>query len=789
MKNFVEWKNVLCQHPMYLLIDRDRGKPIVGERIPPWGAPNAKEYVKRIKRNLKSLEKFPDLKINYQFSGVEMEDMARNFPEVIEEIRKWVKKGKVGFIGGTYSQPHLHVFGSESNVRQFEYGLEVFKKIFGYRIIVYARQETGLHQQLPQILNAFGYKFAVVPAFYWALRFVDGSPFPEIIGNSDFQSFVQGEEFTYWQGLDKSNIPLYLKSSSTHTEEDEQRDLFHSPILCIDFPDMQEVSENWYQEKRKMGSFYLIDEALKEREGKYPPTSRAKLYAYWSYIEGVWAEALLRKNKKAEVKAIQAEAMVAMARLAEEQMEAEEKIDKIWKHILTSQHHDVYWIETTDLKKRALNWLDEAIRISGEIIEQAESKIVKKIDTGKEKEKALIVFNTLPRERKGIIKVKTEGNIKIVNGKNKELSAQRIEDEINLIDTLPAFGYKVYKLRKEENGSLINIKKVDLEDLGFENQYYKAKIKKDGLFESIIEKGSGQELLDTKAYLGGEIRGYIRNRKVSTRNRGRITKIEEGEIGKLIKIDGSLEDIKYKERITLYNDLPIIDVNIDFSFKGDEVGTFWIDESKLNIYWPTQGGKISYDIPFGIEEGKEERPLFAINWLDISTDKCGLTYINKGTPKHWVRNGVIANVIAWGGNKFSNRHHLGWLKQTQYDLKLYGSHTISYSLYPHKNGWKQAKVTEIVQNLLSPPLVCLENPHKGVLQREKSFFTLLPDSLVVTSIQSSEGRVNCRVYNVGEKTLPEVKGANLVKICDLSGKQIDEIEKFQIANLLIKLEG
>ena len=786
MKNFVEWKNVLCQHPMYLLIDRDRGKPTVGERIPPWGAPDAKEYTKRVKRNLESLEKFPDLKINYQFSGVEMEDMARDFPEVIEEMKRWARKGRIAFIGGTYSQPHLHVFGPESNIRQFEYGLEVFKRLFNFKITSYARQETGLHAQLPQILNAFGYRFAVVPAFYWSLRFIDGPSFPEIIGNSHFQSFVQGEEFTYWQGLDKNSIPLYLKSSSAHVEEDEQRDLFHSPILCIDFPDLQEVSESWYREKRKRGGFYLVDEALKEQLEKHPPTSRAKLYAYWSYIEGMWAEVLCRKNKEAEIKAVQAEAMVAMAHLVGERIEAQEKIDKIWKNILTSQHHDVYWIEVTDLKKKALRWLSEAVRVSEEIIEEAESKIAKKIYTGKEGGKVLVVFNTLPKERKGIVRIKTEDNVRIVNDEDKELPTQRIGGEINFVDTLPSFGYKVYRLRKEENQGLVDTKKECLEDLEFENQYYKVRIREDGLFESMIEKGSGQELLDTKRYLGGEIRGWIKDKDVSTRNRGKITRIEQGRVGKLIVIEGSLEDIRYKKRIMLYNDLPIIDVDIDLSFKGSEVGIFWIDESKLNIYWPTQGGKISYDIPFGVEKGKEERPLFAINWLDISTDKYGLTYINKGTPKHWVRDGVIANVIAWGGSKFSNRQHLVWLKRTQYDLKLYGSHTISYSLYPHQNDWKKANVVNVAQDLSFPLLAYLEDGHKGILSREKSLFRLLSHNLIMSSIQSQQGKIRCRVYNVGDEAPPKVKEVRLLKICDLSGRQIDKIGKFQIANLLVK---
>ena len=92
---------------------------------------------------------------------------------------------------------------------------------------------------------------------------------------------------------------------------------------------MGEVNENWYQEKKRKGDFYLLDEALEEQIEKYPPTSRSDLYAYWSSDEGMWAEALPRKNKKAEIRAVQAEAMEAMAHLTGEEIKGtQEKIDK-----------------------------------------------------------------------------------------------------------------------------------------------------------------------------------------------------------------------------------------------------------------------------------------------------------------------------------------------------------------------------------------------------------------------------------------------------------------------------
>jgi len=103
LKKYFGWKLAICQHPMYLLIDEDRGVPTVGERIPPWGAPDAGEYVERIKRNMGALEKYPDLRLNYQFSGVELEAMARDFPDVVERMKKLYAKGLLDFLDGSFS--------------------------------------------------------------------------------------------------------------------------------------------------------------------------------------------------------------------------------------------------------------------------------------------------------------------------------------------------------------------------------------------------------------------------------------------------------------------------------------------------------------------------------------------------------------------------------------------------------------------------------------------------------------------------------------------------------------
>ncbi len=89
-------------------------------------------------------------------------------------MKRQFMKGSLDFVNGSYSQAHLQVLGSESNWRQFEYGLKIYRDLFDKKVTVYASQETGLHEQLPQILNKFNYKYQYLPLFPHTLEFIDG---------------------------------------------------------------------------------------------------------------------------------------------------------------------------------------------------------------------------------------------------------------------------------------------------------------------------------------------------------------------------------------------------------------------------------------------------------------------------------------------------------------------------------------------------------------------------------------------------------------------------------------
>jgi hypothetical protein len=162
----------------------------------------------------------------------------------------------------------------------------------------------------------------------------------------------------------------------------------------------------------------------------------------------------------------------------------------------------------------------------------------------------------------------------------------------------------------------------------------------------------------------------------------------------------------------------------------------WIDKTKINVYYPTKGSKVYQDIPFGYKEAKQSRPLFATNWLYCG----GLAYVNRGTIKHWVQDGVIANVLGWGSNHFSNRLHWDWLESPQYDIRLYGKQRIEYFLIPYGK-FDGNKIVKDVSAITAPVFV---SKGKG----QKSFYEVKDENLAVTSLYEKDGQVWVRGYKL-----------------------------------------
>lgn len=832
------WTWVCVQHPMPLLV-QDRGVPDVLERIPPWGDPDLPTYAKKFHDVLDSLERFPEFRIDFEISARELEDVLSVDPTVVERMRDMLARGKLGFVGGDYSQSHCHVYGAESCLRQIQFGLAVFKRVFGCPVRVFFHQETGLHDQLPQILRAMGYTVAVPPRFPYALEFTGGTA-PELTSHYGVLEFVQGAAFTFWEGLDGTRIPLYLSMPApsqsdeiievfqTHGNPEVRKEKFEGvspfeqfmererqknpvtvPSILIENPDMKRITEDYYKRRAEKAEFSLLEDALTAQLAETRIASTARLYAYWSYIEGVWAESLSRQNVRAETHALQAEALTAMSGfLTGESSTAD--FDRIWKDILSSQHHDIYWIETTDLKRQALGWLERASGESRRIMGKAMGEISRRADCGWARpNEVMLLFNTLPRRRRSPERIELSfepgraHGVHLFDPERHSVQAQTIvrdrweDGSIRTADVLaspelPGLGYRAFAADLSAGPSDEPAQAVDR--LAFENPWMRMVIHGDGTVSSLVHGRTGIELIAAGAR-GNVMRARLGEggMALSSRREGALARWRRGSHADVVRVEGEMGPIRYGQDILLFHGRAQIDfrLTLDFGDTGVALGTFWDDHTKLNTFWPfALEGRWRHDIPFGSILARERRPLYCTSWIDLSNDDLGVTYFNAGTTKHWVEGNVLANVLAWGGNWFSNRHPGIWEYVRKYDLRLFGRHTIETSLCLHDGGGREASAHQIAEERANPLAVFWDQPHAGSLPATLGMIDVGATSLGVSAVLrgGAERGVTCRMYEAEGKqaTLSSLRIDSRLRVRtmrDLAGEPVQTIKPFSIVEL------
>lgn len=836
------WTWVCVQHPMPLLV-QDRGVPDVLERIPPWGDPDLETYSKKFHDVLDSLEKYPDFRIDFEISARELEDVLAVDPSVIERMRDMLARGKLGFVGGDYSQSHCHVYGAESCLRQIQYGLAVFKRLFGYSVRVFFHQETGLHDQLPQILRAMGYTVAVPPRFPYVLEFTGGAS-PELTSHYGVLEFVNGADFTYWEGLDGTRIPLYLSMPApsqsdeiievfqTHGNPDVRKERFEGispfeqfmererqknpvtvPSILIENPDMKRITEDYHARRAEKAEFSLLGDALAAELKDAKIESRARLFAYWSYIEGVWAESLSRQNRRSESLALQAEALAAMAS-AETGEQVPADFDRIWRGILSSQHHDIYWIETTDLKRQALGWLEQAAEESSQVMRKAMGEIARRVDTGWARTRDIVLlFNTTPWARRSVERIPMSfepgraRTVRLFDAEQRPVEEQifvreRWEDgSIRTADLLaspevPGLGYRAFAA--ELSGEEPEAPAQAIECGTFENPWMRAVIHGDGTLSSLVHARTGTELLAAGAR-GNEMRLRLGEdgQWLSSRRDGASATWRRGSLADVVRVEGEMGPILFSEDILLYHDHGRMDfvLTLDFGDKGVALGNFWDDHTKLNVFWPFAiEGSWRHDIPFGSIPARERRPLYCTNWIDLSSDELGVTYFNTGTTKHWVEENALANVLAWGGNWFSNRHPGIWEYVKKYDLRLFGRHTVEASLCLHDGDWRQANAHRLAEERANPLAVCWDHPHAGRMRSAKGLMEIHSPHLGLSAVlrgRAARG-IACRLYEA-QGTHEDIAGLGIDSplrmhsVRNLAGERVKSIGPFAIVEL--EMEG
>jgi len=768
----------ITYHPMYLLVERDRGEPKVLERFPPWGAEDGREYLKRLERNLDFLEKHEDAQLNYELSASELQMIERVRPDLVERMAALVKAERVELVGGDWSQAHAHVLGPESVFRQLARGLEETRRILGCDVRVFFHQESAVHSQMPQLLSAAGFNWAITPAFPWYVEVLQGRfEFGQWPHDGRPRSYYVPEDgsIVEWVGLDGTEIPLYLHGALGVKEDDvlddDQQGVVHQARLWIKCPDIEEVTDEELGWMQRYGRLRCLGPGLEEvaRHARSPEErARVRLGTHWSYIEGMWCEQLLQALSAAETDLVTLGGACSAAAWQGRRDVASSGLEDAasdWDELLTVQHHDIMWTETTDLKRQAIATAERVSTAAASRVREITESLVSAVGgTGQPgpssglSEGHAYAINPFPYPLQVRVPA-TGGTVGLGEDGRWRRQGQPVGREvggIKTVATLSNFGLAMvepaWTFPADSTVTGAAVPEVVDGHLSW--------LSPDGGFH-LLAPGSGAV---TYRREDGSIASSV----------GALSPVEQkmGSGYALYRFDGELDDIGLAVTFSLWPHAGVVEAEYTLSFEEKELGVMWDDLSKLQVQWLTPDARrSSHDIPFGVAAARPGTVVHTTSWVasEVSDEQC-VQIIHFGNPKFLVQRGSVSNVLAWGGTQFTNRMARRFLRASQYDLRLDGTFTSRFIVAAGRP--EPCGLARRAQGLrLHPELVLSPEPLE---LPPSSNWPWLPEPLVCTSVEPDEGMLRMRVFNCSDSPVPlsAISSSRHLRLTSLDGAEM-----------------
>lgn len=738
-----------------------------------WGHEHFRE---RLRNAIEWLDKYPHFKIGLENEAQIYDYFAENEPSILDEIKRYRNeyKGRFSIGSCTYGQPLSVFISDESNIRQIAYALDTERKYFNYRPPVYLMSEHAMHSQIPQIINGFGFSGAIMRTHFMMYGYnptfdtpigwwigLDGSKTPTI------PTYVgQGAEFA------KTTIDTWILTRYPSKDSQEPMEYFRekfkhiNPLLASRADDSglrKEELVKEYETKPKY-SWVLLDDLM----DKYPePTENMVtkpndfvVRMPWGYCgNDIWNE-----SRKAEISVLTAERLAAIEFLNDGNAYSEE-LDIAWKNLLLAQHHDV---QIVGLIPEAKKLLPVSIGKSQQVLHTSLDYFAQHMEG--EGFKQVTVFNPLSWKQTRWISANValhKGDAKNVEVKcgskrypvhmvqyNKLSDGSILDAHIVFRAELPPLSITSYSILPADESLQLPTPSILLDEEKdiIRTPYYEVKLAKDGGIVSIKNVKTGKYITSKKEktlFFEGEINGEDATSKghwVVTKSTGNAPWIKMKEYG-------FISTIPYVLEITLYEDNPRIDCNVNFDFNGQTIGQLsdnlrdgrspFVHEEKLRFkFFPNlKTDPIGIrDLPFAVAE-TNDKYIEGNYWTAISDGQDGIAYFNKGNM----------GSIREEDNSFSiplaYAMHYVWGTRM-----LYGKYDYEFALLPFKGSWQEA---DIAQKALeySFDIPTIES-HRGsgrfgnVL---KTFDLESDKDVILTGLYPYKNNVTARFFKFGEQ--------------------------------------
>lgn len=715
---------------------------------------------------LKLMEEFPD----YHFMSSQPKlytFVKERHPELYAKIRQRVKEGRWEPEGGMWVEADCNLTSGESLVRQFLFGKRFFREEFGVENrILWLPDVFGYSAALPQIMKKCGIDYFMTTKLAW--NEYNKVPYDTMM----------------WEGIDGSRIFTHLITTLGVGQDEknffttyngmlhpdaimggwnryQNKNINNDILVCFGYGDggggptrkMLETSRRMEKGikgipkvRQEFSRTYFDRLYEKVKDSKRLPVWMGELY--FEFHRGTYTSMARNKrsNRKSEFRMMELELLSVLAK-AKGKAYPEEELNKLWEVILTNQFHDILpgssIHEVYEVTKEEYRQIDEE---SAALLEE-------RLESFQHTAEGYTVWNTLGFVRDDFALLPQAGEVQAVTDGQQIYPVQRTgADGLVSLKGLPSKGYQT--LRACSSISVPEVLQITDDSRGgytVETPYYHIVVNAQGQFNSLFDKEEERQVLQ-EGRKGNELRIYedkpltfscwnvdVFHQEKSWSVEGtKILKwIERGPLRACLQVEKEVMGTTLKQKIYFYADSRRIDFEtyVDWKFS----------EHLLKVHFPVDvhTDEAAYDIQFGNVTRKLhtntswDEARFEVcgqKWADLSEGSYGVSLLNDCKYGYSMKERVMSITLIKSGtdpNETADQEE----------------HYFTYSLYPHKGDWREARTVQEGFKLNVPVRVVSGQALKDCY----SFAEVDCDNVVLETVkQAEDGRgVIVRLYEVG----------------------------------------
>lgn len=731
-------------------------------------------------KNLSLFKKYPHYIFNFE-GAVKYAWMKEYYPEMYEELKKYVANGRWHIAGSSWDANEVIIGSPESWIRNVTLGQVFYRQEF---------QKEGTDIFLPDCFG-FGYTLPTLAAHCGLIGFSSQKlawrvkPFYE---DNKKYPFTVG----LWQGIDGSRV--MMTHGFGYGERWPDADLSKNEKLIGEIKESPLNMVYRYYGTGDIGgspnlpSVRAVEKGIKG-DGPVQIISATSDQMYKDFLpfdkhpelpvfdgeltmdlhgNGCYTSQAAMKlyNRQNEHLGDAAERSAVIADWLGQAKYPQRMMTETWQRVIWHQFHDDL-TGTSIPRAYEFSWNDELLSLEkfSDILTHSVSAIASKMNTNVGGTPVVVYNNeTFPVEAVAEVELATKGqNYQVSGPDGKRVASQVIErngKQVLLFDAkVPATGLAVYSMKAA--GKLKNVKAGSQQEI--ENSAYRVRVDQYGDIVSLFDKRAQKELVaqgksirlvvldhcPSFQWPAWEIvKATVDKEPVPVHDGAEVT-VERGPLRQTIVVKKRYGQSDIVQRIHLYEGGQAERVDFENEVEWHSSNALLKAEFPLSV----SNEKATYDIGLGsVKRGNNQENMFEVyshRWTDL-TDRSGdygVTVMND-SRYGWDKpsDNTIRLSLLYTPNTNTN-----YTYQSQQDQ---GHHVFTYSLVGHKGQVNEVKANQQSTVLNSQPKTFFATKHKGNLGRQFSFLSSDNENVMVRALKSAE-----------------VSDEYVVRVYELSGKQ------------------